>query len=75
MCASDFSKEDYQDVLVRPNAVILEFFTCPKKIFLALDDQLKDLKKAKIPHEVIGYSEIDKFASQLFDANFPNIKK
>ena len=32
------------------------------------------LKKAKIPHEVIGYSEIDKFASQLFDANFPNIK-
>jgi len=32
------------------------------------------LKKAKIPYEVIGYSEIDKFANQLFDANFPNIK-
>lgn len=32
------------------------------------------LKRAKIPHELIGYSEIDKFASQLFDANFPNIK-
>lgn len=32
------------------------------------------LKKAKIPYEVIGYSEVDKFASELFDGNFPNIK-
>jgi DNA (cytosine-5)-methyltransferase 1 len=32
------------------------------------------LKKAKIPYEVIGYSEVDKFASELFNGNFPNIK-
>lgn len=32
------------------------------------------LKKAKIPYEVIGYSEVDKFASELFNENFPNIK-
>lgn len=32
------------------------------------------LKRAKINHEIIGYSEIDKFASELFDVNFPNIK-
>jgi DNA (cytosine-5)-methyltransferase 1 len=32
------------------------------------------LKKAKIDHEIIGYSEIDKFASELFDGNFPGIK-
>lgn len=32
------------------------------------------LKKAKIPHEVIGFSEIDKFAIELYNKNFPNIK-
>lgn len=32
------------------------------------------LKKAKIPHEIIGYSEIDKFASELYDQNFSGIK-
>jgi len=32
------------------------------------------LKKAKIPHEIIGYSEIDSFASELYDRNFLNIK-
>ena len=32
------------------------------------------LKKAKIPYEVIGYSEVDKFASELFNGNFPDIK-
>ena len=32
------------------------------------------LKKAKIPYEVIGYSEVDKFASELFNGNFPNVK-
>lgn len=29
------------------------------------------LKKAGIPHKVIGYSEIDKFASQLYEINHP----
>lgn len=32
------------------------------------------LKKAKINHEVIGYSEIDKNAIELFEYNFKNIK-
>ncbi|MFV0211771.1 DNA cytosine methyltransferase [Empedobacter falsenii] len=32
------------------------------------------LKKAGVEHEVVGYSEIDKFASALYDCNFPNIK-
>jgi DNA (cytosine-5)-methyltransferase 1 len=32
------------------------------------------LKKAKIDHIVIGYSEINKFASDLYDSNFPNVK-
>lgn len=32
------------------------------------------LKKAKIGHEIIGYSEINKFASDLYDVNFPSIK-
>jgi len=32
------------------------------------------LKKAGISHEVIGYSEIDKNAIELFEYNFPNIK-
>ena len=32
------------------------------------------LKKAKIPHEVIGFSEIDKFASELYSKNFPKVK-
>ena len=29
------------------------------------------LKKAGIPHKVVGYSEIDKFASQLYEINHP----
>lgn len=29
------------------------------------------LKKNKIPHEIIGYSEIDKFASELYELNHP----
>lgn len=32
------------------------------------------LKRAKIPHEIIGFSEIDKFAIELYSKNFPNIK-
>ena len=32
------------------------------------------LKRANIPHEVVGYSEIDKFASALYNGNFPNVK-
>lgn len=32
------------------------------------------LKKAGINHEVIGYSEIDKNAIELFEYNFPSIK-
>lgn len=32
------------------------------------------LKKAGLDHEVVGYSEIDKFASALYDCNIPNIK-
>jgi len=32
------------------------------------------LKKAKIPHEVIGFAEIDKFASELYAKNFPKVK-
>lgn len=32
------------------------------------------LKKAKIKHEVIGYSEFDKYASELFELNHPKIK-
>ncbi len=31
------------------------------------------LKKAKISHEVIGYSEFDKYASEIFELNNPNI--
>lgn len=31
------------------------------------------LKKANIQHQTIGYSEIDKFACQLYEANFPNV--
>ncbi|MSR79040.1 MAG: DNA cytosine methyltransferase [Candidatus Taylorbacteria bacterium] len=31
------------------------------------------LKKANIPHEIIGYSENDKFASELFENNHPGI--
>lgn len=32
------------------------------------------LKRAGIKHEVVGYSEFDKFASQLYDANFHDKK-
>jgi len=32
------------------------------------------LNKAKIPHKIIGYSEIDKYASQCFEQNHGNIK-
>ncbi|WP_313503953.1 DNA cytosine methyltransferase [Kaistella carnis] len=32
------------------------------------------LKKAKINHEVVGYSEFDKYASEIFELNHPNIK-
>jgi DNA (cytosine-5)-methyltransferase 1 len=32
------------------------------------------LKKAGILHEIIGYSEVDKDAIELFELNFPNIK-
>lgn len=31
------------------------------------------LKKAGIPHTVVGYSEIDKFASQLYELNHPGV--
>ena len=32
------------------------------------------LKKANIPFECIGYSEIDKYAIRCFNQNFPNVK-
>lgn len=32
------------------------------------------MKKAKIPFEVVGYSEIDKFAIKLYELNFKNVK-
>ncbi len=32
------------------------------------------LKKSKIPHEVIGFSENDKYASEIFELNHPGIK-
>jgi DNA (cytosine-5)-methyltransferase 1 len=32
------------------------------------------LKKAKIKHEIIGYSEFDKYASEIFELNHPNVK-
>jgi DNA (cytosine-5)-methyltransferase 1 len=32
------------------------------------------LKKAGIPHTIIGYSEIDKFASKLYEQNHPGVK-
>ena len=32
------------------------------------------LKKAKIPHKVIGYSDIEQEAIDLYEYNFPNIK-
>jgi len=32
------------------------------------------LKKAGIPHIVVGYSEIDKYASQLYEFNHPGVK-
>jgi DNA (cytosine-5)-methyltransferase 1 len=31
------------------------------------------LKKAGVPHEVVGYSEIDKYASQLYELNHPAV--
>jgi DNA (cytosine-5)-methyltransferase 1 len=32
------------------------------------------LKKSGIPHEVVGYSEFDKYASEIFEINHPDIK-
>ena len=32
------------------------------------------LKRAKVDHEIIGYSEIDKFACKLYETNFPGVK-
>lgn len=32
------------------------------------------LKKAKIKHKVIGYSEFDKYASEIFELNHSNVK-
>ena len=32
------------------------------------------LKKAKIDFEVVGISEVDKYAIQCYNQNFPNIK-
>lgn len=32
------------------------------------------LKKAGIPHEIIGYSEIDKDAIELYEYNFPDVQ-
>ena len=32
------------------------------------------LRHAGIPHEIVGYSEFDKFASALYDANFKDKK-
>ena len=32
------------------------------------------LKRSGLPHEVVGYSEFDKYASLIFEANHPNIK-
>ena len=32
------------------------------------------LKKSKLPHDVIGYSEFDKYASAIFELNHPGIK-
>ncbi len=32
------------------------------------------LKKAKINHEIIGYSEFDKYASEIFELNHSNVK-
>jgi DNA (cytosine-5)-methyltransferase 1 len=32
------------------------------------------LKKAKIKHKVIGYSEFDKYAAEIFELNHPNVK-
>tara|TARA_X000000368_G_C23027002_1_gene710704 strand:+ start:143 stop:1105 length:963 start_codon:yes stop_codon:yes gene_type:complete len=32
------------------------------------------IKRTKVDHKIIGYSEIDKFAIELYDLNFPNIK-
>lgn len=32
------------------------------------------LKKSGIPHKVVGYSEFDKYASEIFEINHPDIK-
>jgi DNA (cytosine-5)-methyltransferase 1 len=32
------------------------------------------LKKSKIPHKVVGFSEFDKYASAIFELNHPDIK-
>lgn len=32
------------------------------------------LKKAGIPHTVVGYSEIDKYATQLYELNHPGVR-
>lgn len=44
------------------------------KVFEAFAGASFGLKKAKIPHEIIGFSEIDKFAKELYSKNFPNVK-
>ena len=31
------------------------------------------LKKAGVPHKIIGYSEVDKYACQLYDLNHPGV--
>ena len=31
------------------------------------------LKRAKIPHQTIGFSEFDKFAVELYEANHPDV--
>lgn len=43
-------------------------------MFAGYGGSLFALKKAKIEHECVGFSEIDKYAIQCFNQNFPNIK-
>ena len=39
-----------------------------------LQDRKEDNKRSGVNFEVIGFSEVDKFAIELYNLNFPNIK-
>jgi DNA (cytosine-5)-methyltransferase 1 len=55
--------------LLNSNAIVRVFET-----FAGYGGASFGLKRAGIPHEVVGYSEIDPFAVELYEANHPGVK-